>query len=107
MATAQARGCGQNISRLQPEDYDTDKVKEYQQTKNYSMAEKNWGHYLITFVVVTLVAWLILYFLKPAFLQTRNADGSLTGLSDTGKTLGTSVIIGLLAVLILWFAKRA
>lgn len=104
MATAQARGCGGNLDRLQPEGYG---VASAQETKNYSVAEKAWGHYLICFVVVTLIAWIVLYFLKPAFLQVPNPDGSLSGQVDTGKTLGTAVIIGLLAVLIVWLAKRA
>lgn len=101
---ASARGCGGNLDRLQPEGYG---VSQVQETKNYSVAQKNWGHYLICFVVVTLVAWIALYFIKPAFLQIPNADGSLSGQVDSGKTLGTAVVIGLLAVLILWLAKRS
>ena len=73
----------------------------------YSVSENNWGVYLVWFIVATLIIWIILYLLRPAFLQTRNPDGSYTGQVDTGKALGAAVVFGLLIVLLVWLARRA
>lgn len=73
----------------------------------YSVSENSWGVYLVWFIVATLIIWIILYLLRPAFLQTRNPDGSYTGQVDTGKALGAAVVFGLLIVLLVWLARRA
>ena len=103
MTSVAKPGCS-NVDRLRPEEYEAEPA-----TKTYSLAErpgKNWGQYLIAFVVITLIAWIVLYFLKPAFLQTKNPDGTLTGQVDNGRTLATAVIIGIIGLIIWWLVAR-
>lgn len=73
----------------------------------YSISDQNWGLYLVWFIVATLIIWIILYLLRPAFLQTRNPDGSYTGNVDNGKAFGAAVVLALIIVLIIWLVRRA
>ena len=65
-----------DVKALRPSGYEEKKMKkkvmrEEEEERGYSMADKNWGQYLLWFIVITLIAWIILYVLKPAFLQSR------------------------------------
>lgn len=73
----------------------------------YGVHEQTWGLYLVWFIITALIVWVILYLLRPAFLSSRNPDGSYTGIPDTGKTLGAAVVIALIVVLIVWLVRRA
>ena len=73
----------------------------------YSMQEHNWGLYVVWFIVAVLIIWIILYLLRPAFLQTRNPDGTYTGNVDNAKAFGAAVVLALIIVLIVWLVRRA
>ena len=102
-----------DVGSLRPEGYAAAKKgkkkckEELVDGDGYSVADKNWGQYLLWFIVVTLVVWIILYVLKPLFLQSRDPTTGLpTGQVDTGKALAVSVIIAIIIIIILWLVKR-
>lgn len=58
------------------------------------------GFYLVWFLIIAVVAWIVLFSLKPDFV--RKADGEL----DAGKVLLWAVIIGLIGIFIIWLVKK-
>ena len=64
------------------------------------ISRDSWMTYIIVFIVIVVIAYLILWALRPTWL--RRDDGSI----DVGKTLGAAVVIGVVLVLI-WWALRS
>lgn len=62
---------------------------------------RGFGVYLLWFLILSLVAWVILFSLQPSFIMKNNPSTGLNQL-DTGKLLLYSVIIGLIVTLIIW-----
>lgn len=60
---------------------------------------------LLWFVVVTVLAWILLYFLKPTAVQQTNAQGEPTGVADAGKSFIGALLIGLLVALVIWLVR--
>lgn len=58
------------------------------------------GFYLVWFLIIAVVAWIVLFSLKPDFV--RKLDGEL----DAGKVLLWAVIIGLIGIFIIWLVKK-
>ncbi len=58
------------------------------------------GFYAVWFLIIAVVAWLVLYSVKPDFV--KKPDGEL----DTGKVLLWAVIIGLIGIFLIWLIKK-
>jgi hypothetical protein len=65
------------------------------------------AHILLWFVIITLLAWLLLYFLKPTLVQKTNLQGQPTGIADAGKSFLGALVIGVIAALLIWLFKGA
>ncbi len=65
-----------------------------------------WVNLLVWFLVTAILAYVILYSWNPAMLQTKDTAGQATGTSDMTKTIITSVVIGLIVALIVYFVQR-
>ncbi len=68
--------------------------------KETVVTRDSWVTYIIVFIVIAIIAYLILWALRPQWL--RREDGSI----DVGKTLGASLVIAFILVLI-WWAIRS
>ena len=61
---------------------------------------------LLWFVIIVLIAWFLMYFLKwPTFVQKVNAQGQPTGVADAGRSLLAAVILALIIILIIWLFR--
>lgn len=67
----------------------------------------NIGSLLLWFFIVAVIAWFILYTMKPEAIQKRNAAGVATGEVDWGRLLIASIIIALVVVLFIWLIRAA
>lgn len=70
----------------------------------YAASYYNWAVYVIWFLVAAVLTWIILYATKPAFVRVR-VDGSLTDQLDTAKVLITSIIVGLIVLILVWLFR--
>lgn len=62
---------------------------------------------LLWFVIISLLAWFLLYAFKPTVVQRVGPAGRPTGEADPGKALLGGLLIGLVIVLILWLLRAA
>lgn len=62
-------------------------------------------HLLLCFVIVTLIAWALFYWLKPTIVQKTNVQGQPTGVADAGKSFLAGLLVGLLVTLLYWLLK--
>jgi hypothetical protein len=63
-----------------------------------------WGMAVLSFIIIALIVYFILYLWKPTWLQKTDANGP-TGQIDVGKTIIASVIITLIILLIVWIIR--
>jgi flagellar biosynthesis protein FlhB len=70
--------------------------------KMFSWGKKDFLHYLIYFIVVAIIVYLIFYFLKFDFVQSRDSTGALTGNLDQSKAIIWSIVIALIFVLLVY-----
>lgn len=70
----------------------------------YGASYYNWAIYVIWFLVAAVLTWIILYATKPAFVRVR-IDGALTDQLDTAKVLITSIIVGLIVLILVWLFR--
>lgn len=59
--------------------------------------------YLLWFIIFAVIAWFILYSLKPSFVLKGDGSGDI----DTAKVLFWAVVIGLIGIFICWLLKRS
>jgi hypothetical protein len=62
---------------------------------------------LLWFVIIGLIAWFLLYALKPKIVQKVGLDGQPTGEADVGKSLLGALLIALVVVLIIWLLRAS
>ena len=89
------------LSSLAPGTPMTEKVV-VTETVSVSSSSGGWGGLIITFIVVALLAWFLLYSLNPTAVQTTNAAGNATGTVDPIKVFVAALFIALIVVLLLW-----
>jgi H+/Cl- antiporter ClcA len=63
----------------------------------------DWAVYLLWFIIFAVIAWLVLYSLKPQFVLKGDGSGEV----DFGKVLLWSVVIGLIGIFICWLVRRS
>jgi hypothetical protein len=66
----------------------------------------DWVNLLVWFLVVSILAYVILYTWNPTWLQKTDATGKATGVSDPTTTIIASVVIGLIIAAILYFIRK-
>ena len=57
---------------------------------------------ILWFIIITVVAWIILWSWKPEIVQSTDSQGQPTGEPDGAKVLVGAVIIGILAIIIIY-----
>jgi hypothetical protein len=67
---------------------------------------KSWITLLVWFLVASILAYVVLYSWNPAQLQKNDLAGKPTGVSDPVKTILSSVGVGLIVLLVVWFFQR-
>ncbi len=65
------------------------------------------GNLLLWFFIIAVIAWFLLYTIKPDAVQKRNAAGIVTGEVDWGRLLIASIIIALVVILFIWLIRAA
>lgn len=65
-----------------------------------------WVNLLVWFLVVSILAYVILYTWNPTFLQTVDSNGKPTGVSNMTTTVIASVVIGLIVAGIIYFIRK-
>jgi hypothetical protein len=60
----------------------------------------NWAAGLVTFIILVVIIWLIIYSVKPAWALTPG-----TANLDNGKALWSSIIIAIVIMIIIWLIK--
>lgn len=80
--------------------YDEDQINSSNESMNEEELKskgkgKGFGYYFLALIVVAIIAWIILYFWNPTWLQT---DGKRCG----GKVLILSLVIALIVTLFMW-----
>jgi hypothetical protein len=78
--------------------------KKSQQT--YDKKGMDWVNLLVWFLVITILAYVILYTINPTFLQTTDSTGKPTGVSNPTTTVIASVVIGLILAGIIYFIRK-
>lgn len=72
---------------------------------NGAKANNNFLNLLLWFLIIAVIVYIILYLLKPAFVQSRDANGVQTGNVDVSKALITSIVVALVIILILYLLR--
>ena len=90
-------GCGESLDAL---DY-----KHHDGGHGYQYGVHGWGAFLLWFIIIAVIVFIILYLLKPTFVQNFTSGGVPTGEVNAGKALVSAIIIALIIVLILWLLK--
>jgi len=57
---------------------------------------------ILWFIIITVVAWIILWSWKPEIVQKTDSQGQPTGEPDGAKVLIGAVIIGVLAIIVIY-----
>lgn len=70
----------------------------------YRISE-GWASLVLWFIIVAVIAWFVLYSLRPTWVQQRGADGLPTGQVDAGRVLLAAIVIALIIVLIVWLLR--
>lgn len=65
-----------------------------------------WLNLLVWFLVVSILAYVILYTWNPTYLQKTDVAGKPTGVSDPTTTIIASVVIGLIVAALIYFLKK-
>jgi hypothetical protein len=71
----------------------------------YNM-KKGWGTYVLWFIIIAVIAWFILYSLRPTWVQ-QETNGSPNGQVDAGKVLLWAIVIALIVVLLVWLIRSS
>lgn len=74
------------------------------QANGYGASYYNWAVYLIWFLVAAVLTWIILYATKPAFVRLV-VDGEVVDQLDTAKVLITSIIVGIIVLILVWLFR--
>ena len=72
----------------------------------YNMTS-GWGALVLWFIIIAVIAWFILYSLRPTWVQTKDAQGLATGNIDAGRVLLASVVIALIVVIIVFLIRSS
>ena len=67
----------------------------------------NWWFYLFWFLVIGVIAWFLLFALKPDFVQKKDKRDNVTGEVDQGKVLTWAVVLAVAAVVLIWLFQYA
>ena len=67
----------------------------------------NWAWIIIVFIIVVIIIWLILWALKPTFVQKTDNQGEPTGEVDNGKALLWAIVIAIIICIIIWVISAA
>jgi len=70
----------------------------------YSLGN-NWMGLVLWFILAAVVVWLILYSLRPTWVQQRGEGGLPNGNVDAMRVLWASLIIALVIVIIVWLLR--
>lgn len=65
------------------------------------------GMFILWFVIIAVIAWLILYAIKPSVVQKVNAQNVHTGEPDPLKVLVGAILIAIIIVIIIWLFRSA
>ena len=71
----------------------------------YGYALGGVANLVLWFIIIAVIAWFILWLTKPAAVQTRTPDGTLTGQVDAGKVLVAAIVIALIIVVLIWLFR--
>lgn len=66
----------------------------------------DWVNLLVWFLVISILAYVILYTWNPTFLQTTDATGKPTGVSNMTYTVIASAVIGIVLAGLLYFIRK-
>jgi len=67
----------------------------------------NWAWAIIVFIVLVIIIWLILWAVKPTWVQQTDPAGNPTGEVDNGKAFLWAVVIAIIISLIVWLVRAA
>ena len=67
----------------------------------------NWAWVIIVFIVLVIIIWLILWAVKPNWVQQTDPSGNCTGEIDNGKAFLWAVAIAIVIVVIIWLIRAA
>lgn len=81
--------------------------EETNTNKEMFLFQNNYTSLLLWFVIITIIVWLFLYFLKPVWVQETDLPGNPTGIVSIWKSFLWAVIIALILTLIIWVIRRA
>jgi uncharacterized membrane protein (DUF485 family) len=77
--------------------------------KKTQLVEKKgsgWVNLVVWFLVVSILSYVILYTWNPTLLQTTDASGKPTGVSNPTTTIISSIVIGLIIAAIIFFIRK-
>lgn len=57
---------------------------------------------VLWFIIIAVIAWIVLWSWSPKIVQKTDSQGKATGEPDGSKVLVGAVIVGLLAVIIIY-----
>ena len=57
---------------------------------------------ILWFIIITVVAWIVLWSWKPEIVQKTDSQGQPTGEPDGAKVLIGSIVIGLLLIIVIY-----
>lgn len=67
----------------------------------------NWAWAIIVFIILVIIIWLILWAVKPTWVQQTDPAGNCTGEIDNGKALLWAVVIAIVICVIIWLVRAA
>ena len=83
-------------------------VKAVESHHHYSGSQSHgWAWGLVIFIILVIIIWLILWAVKPTWVQQTDPAGNCTGEIDNGKAFLWAVVIAIIILVIIWLIKAA
>jgi hypothetical protein len=73
--------------------------------RGYSVFNWGWCNLLLWFVVIAIIAFIIIWAVKPSWALNKDANGECTEELNGGKVLIAALLIALVIVLIIYFLR--
>lgn len=75
-----------------------------QSNTSFNNGYYSWGIYIIIFLIVAILTWVIIYAIRPSYYLVE-VNGVNTEQLNGAKVLLTSIIVGLIVILLVWLFR--
>lgn len=80
---------------------------DHHHNQSGSSSGHSWAWGLIIFIILVIIIWVILWAVKPTWVQLTDAAGNCCGEIDNGKAFLWAIAIAIIICVIIWLIRAA